>query len=534
MDGNHSVYRFFGYRYLVCFTAFFLSGTAISIISGAAERNFNFAWIAVIAALISAAVCILKFGSMKLGMKIGFMKLGSAAIIIIYCAAFIFGLIYPSLYNQLFYGKLKNIDGDYGTVYGRIVSEPALSSSEKTVTALVKTERIELGDTLIDSKTKMRVYLPSDSDVKYGDGIKLEGKLSRPEEEINGFKYRLYLLTSGCYLISFADEYSEYTPDVTLWDRFCGLGFVIRSKINEYSCATFENSELSGLLTGILIGDKSGLSDETYANMSKSGFMHIAAVSGLHIGFLCGFMLFVLRFFERRIRVLFIIPLLLIYMSAASFTPSVDRAVIMLCMILVSWLIFKSSDTLTSLFAAALLLCVINPYVLFSISFMMSFAATFYLIMFMTPVSVISAHCCGVITKNKKLFTILCSLLGFLIVPIICQMGITPISAYYFGNVSFLSFIGNIIVVPCTMLVFVAGLAGTAVFCFFPQAAVVLGKLVIYVPLKLIYTIAEFFSRFSYSPAYKPMVLSVLFYYVLTAVLYIILINIGTKIKAKT
>lgn len=462
MDGNHSVYRFFRYRYLVCFTAFFLFGTAISIISGAAERNFNLAWIAVIAALIAAAVCILKFGSVKISV---------AAVIITYCAAFILGLTYPTLYNELFYGKIKNIDGVYGTVYGRIVSEPALSSSGKTVTAVIKTESIELEDTLIDSKTKIRVYLPNDSDVKYGDGIKFESKLSRPDEEINGFKYRRYLLTSGCYLISFVDEYSEYTPDVSLWDRFCGLGFVIRSKIVEYSSTAFKNSDLSGLLTGILVGDKSGLSDEAYANMSKSGFMHIAAVSGLHIGFLCSFMLFVLRFFERRIRVLFIIPLLLIYMSAANFTPSVNRAVIMMCMILVSWLIFKSSDTLTSLFAAALLLCIINPYILFSISFMMSFAATFYLLMFMKPVSVISAHCCGVITKNKKLFTILCNFSRFLIVPIICQLGITPISVYYFENVSLLSFVGNIIVVPCTMLVFVAGLAGTAVFCVCPQAA---------------------------------------------------------------
>ena len=82
-----------------------------------------------------------------------------------------------------------------------------------------------------------------------------------------------------------------------------------------------------------------------------------------------------------------------------------------------------------------------------------------------------------------------------------------------------MSFIGNIIVIPCTMAVFVCGLVCAAVYAVFPAAAALLGQIFVLPFLKTILSCAGFFSRFAYTPLHRPDAAAVILFYLLALLL---------------
>ena len=100
------------------------------------------------------------------------------------------------------------------------------------------------------------------------------------------FYYRRQLLSQGVVICPYMPTVSVNTGRKKLCGtNSCGVGIMIRGKVSEYADYILAGSEESGLLKGILIGDKNDFSENLYSDMSKSGFMHIAAVSGLHVSF---------------------------------------------------------------------------------------------------------------------------------------------------------------------------------------------------------------------------------------------------------
>ena len=83
------------------------------------------------------------------------------------------------------------------------------------------------------------------------------------------------------------------------------------------------------LIRAILFGDKGGLGEDVLDAFRKNGTAHILAVSGLHIGIIYGFILKLWRWRRGWVFLLFNIVFFLLYATAAGFSPSVTRAVIM-------------------------------------------------------------------------------------------------------------------------------------------------------------------------------------------------------------
>lgn len=521
MSNNYLSYRFFRNRPLVCFAGLFLFGIAFSIITGLAESRLIVLF-AIPLVVLLILICLL------------FRKKPVLPWIIFLCLSFLLGSSYTFLYNSAFRSELLSVSGSRATVYGIIMSEPKLSSSGKTMTATLKTEYIRTKDKEISGGGKIMVSIPLGSEVKYGDGVKFSARLNLPAERLGDFKYRRYLLANGCCLYGYADKFETYEPQMSLSEKYCYLGYVIKERFCDFADYAVMDVSLNALLKGIILGDKTDFSDRLYSQMSGSGFMHIAAVSGLHIGFLSGFMLLIFKKLPFRLRSAAPIPVLILFMSVSDFTPSVNRAVIMAILILMGDVILRTPDTITSLFAAGLILCLANPYIVFNASFIMSFTATLFLVVFSRPFSQIASHFSfrishRLIKQNTRLRTMLFSALNLLLtsasVSIASQIGITPISAYIFGRVSLLSFVGNIAVVPCTMVVFTAGIICFVLYLIYsplslPGAAVVLNPL-----LAIIHKTADFFARFSCTLPQKPAFVIIIVYYLLCIALYRLIIK---------
>ena len=147
-------------------------------------------------------------------------------------------------------------------------------------------------------------------------------------------------------------------------------GRVIRDRI-----MTLFPADVAPFLSAALVGDRDGLSVSATAELSEAGLSHVLAVSGMHCGFLIAF-IGVLLGRRRRFLVAAIgIPILIFYALLTGAKPSVIRACVMWSLLLFAPLVRRNPDPLTALSFALFVILVQNPFAAASISLQLSFAS---------------------------------------------------------------------------------------------------------------------------------------------------------------
>ncbi|MBR3860780.1 MAG: DNA internalization-related competence protein ComEC/Rec2 [Oscillospiraceae bacterium] len=133
--------------------------------------------------------------------------------------------------------------------------------------------------------------------------------------------------------------------------------------------------DVAGLMKALLTGDRQEYyqDEELSAAMQSAGFSHIVAVSGMHVGFLVSVVRLLTR--RRRRTAALGIPAVALFMAMIGFTPSVTRAGIMQILLLVAPLLQREEDAPSALAAAGLVLGLVNPMAIASLSLQFSFAA---------------------------------------------------------------------------------------------------------------------------------------------------------------
>jgi competence protein ComEC len=225
----------------------------------------------------------------------------------------------------------------------------------------------------------------------------------------------------------------------------------------------------AALLTGILTGDRSGMSDKLVEDLFVSGMTHVAAVSGLHVSILVGFIALVMR--SRRRSALISLPLVFLYAAITGFTPSASRAGIMIAVFTIAPLIGREYDSLRAMGAAFLILCVINPYAVFEPAMQLSFSATLGLILFSNKWQ------CGMQTRFERLpvpkiavrfvSSSLAASFGALVFSI-------PFAAYWFGGASLLAPLSNLLLLWLINVIFIGGALSLALPFLAPVMTAVL------------------------------------------------------------
>jgi ComEC/Rec2-related protein len=141
------------------------------------------------------------------------------------------------------------------------------------------------------------------------------------------------------------------------------------------------------VLKALVFGDRSGIDNALRERFNRAGVGHLLAISGLHVGIVA-----TLDFRWIALDVLFFPPLLwrgwgrqwaaaatlvpvLAYGVLAGMSASTQRAEIMVAVFLVALILGRSHDIINTLAVAALVILILFPPALFSISFQLSFAA---------------------------------------------------------------------------------------------------------------------------------------------------------------
>jgi competence protein ComEC len=145
----------------------------------------------------------------------------------------------------------------------------------------------------------------------------------------------------------------------------------------------------ANFLTGLLLGDRTDLSDEIKNAFMNTGTIHVLAVSGSHVVLVAEIIFIVvglLRFTGRTKYTLAII-FLIYYMFLTGATPSVVRATLMVILLYIGKILQERTDVYNLLGASAVIILLIEPRQLFDVGFQLSFSAVFSIVYFYPKVN---------------------------------------------------------------------------------------------------------------------------------------------------
>lgn len=357
----------------------------------------------------------------------------------------------------------------------RLEEEPSLTSKVRKVKAKVCYELGEV-QSYTSNRTILLYFSLADSiasTLQYGDVLALKGKLKgfREPQNPNQFNMKRYMMLQGVAgLVSVRSNswlVIGKNPNPI-------MAFAIKARkwvINTFKQRGLEGQELA-VLTALLVGYKGLLDDEIRQIYSSVGAMHILAVSGLHVGLVYGAVLLLLSLLPKRniwlfTRVFLALVSLWTYALITGFSPSVNRAALMFSMLAIGQLLRRRSNSFNTLAAAAFILLVVDPSMLFNLGFQLSFVAVLSILIFYPLIY-------SLIQVKLRILKPIWSLVA---ISAAAQLLTAPLTLYYFGQFPTLFLFTNLIAIPLATLVLYMGL-GTIVLQFFWSIGDVLALLV--------------------------------------------------------
>ena len=205
------------------------------------------------------------------------------------------------------------------------------------------------------------------------------------------------------------------------------------------------------LMHSMLFGDRSDLDGATVNAFSASGIAHVLAVSGMHVAMIIGIFVFILNAAKvpRRFQIPILFAILGFYAYLVDFRYSVLRASIMFMVLLINRYFFRKSDLLSSICFAGILILLIFPYGLLSVSFLLSFGSLIGIALFYQPVDR---------WLKQRLTFLPCKMARNISGAIAIYLSVTamtiPILINYFGMFSLVGVIANLVLLPILMLTF--------------------------------------------------------------------------------
>lgn len=320
---------------------------------------------------------------------------------------------------------------------------------------------IVLDDVVVDGvrhkgSLKLYVYDGENATLEFarpGDQLYFRCKL-RPHAIVDGLRVDAAAYRSNVRMIA-----SMHADNVT--HIFGEQSFRQRLKTNLYQTLVAQiGKDYADIAYGMLTGDKYLLSSEIQTTFSISGIGHILAVSGLHIGFLCALLLFLLKRTRPLVRMGMTSAVLLMYLAFVGFSPSVVRASIMSLVGLSTLINGKRRDGLNSLCLAMTVILCLYPLCLFDVGFQMSCGSVFGIL----TLNPLFMRGCKRIHMPKKLAAPVC-------VSAAAQIGVTPCTILYFQSFSVYALLANIILLPVLTVTFIALFLTAVIVALIPPVA---------------------------------------------------------------
>ena len=418
------------------------------------------------------------------------------------------GLLWFWVYDGLYLSPARNLDGV--TTKGVIeIIDYSFSGDNGTIAD---------GNALWDGRQyRIRLYLHEDTVLEPGDLVtgtfdfRITDKGGNREPTFhrgNGIKLLAY--HSGAVTVQKADApWWEYPVSHLRHEMLSLISRIFPDDTESFARA-------------LLLGDDNDIGYEMNTAFKVTGVRHIIAVSGLHVTILFG-LIYLLTARKRLLTTLFGIPLVLLFAALAGFTPSVVRASIMHIFMVVADLFDREYDAPTAMGFAAVAILTTEPLAATSVSFQLSFGCVAGILLFYEPIRSYLLHKnrLGRYRKKPYIGALVRGFASSVSVSIGAVSLTTPLCAMYFGTVSLVSPLTNLLVLWMVTFVFYGIMAACAVGSVFLGAGQVMGWVVSW-GIRYIEGVCKGLARIPLAAVYTnavPIVLWLVFVYVLVGLL---------------
>ena len=388
--------------------------------------------------------------------------------------------------NNYFNRALCSISNNKHLISGKVISYPI--KSEKYQKFLLQVNKI-------DNKNKdgtIQVFIKPYTEIEKHCELDLYGKINFPKGPANfgEFDYKKYykqLNINGTLFIYNYNQIKKITP--LKKDSLQYIILSIRNDIKKYIKEYYYPVQNS-FLNAVLIGDKAKIPDLIKEIFIQSGTYHLLAISGLHVGLIT--LIFLTIFINCRIprkeSFLLILIFIIIYNLIIGYKAPILRSSIMFIAIIFCYLFDRDRNYLNSLSLAALVILLVNPLALATISFQMSFLATAGIIIY---THVFNKKINELINIKNKCFHFFKNIF---IVSFSAQIFIFPVLMFNFKQFAYISFLTNLAAIPLTGIILFLSLFAYFFYHLIPWLCLILSKVSNLFIALMIY-IQNFFSK---------------------------------------
>jgi len=433
---------------------------AIALIAGIAfAGNYTIQDLPVLVGLAAALILLLLAGRQKGG------RLFYPSLLL---CLFLLGVLEMNLYlrDPPERGHVRSLAGEKKlTIEGMIAENPQVSP-EKTE-LVVSVFRLLRDGEYIPVRGRVLLVSREPQSLHYGDVVRFHVRLRAPHNFNNpgGFDYERYLRFRGILVRGNIGDASG----IVLIRRDKGnplrAGLEnIRDRIRE-TIALAAPGEEGRIIQALILGERKEIPKEVMENFNRTGTTHIIAISGLHIGIVALFALFVIRLILKsseylllkgnmaKISAVFALLTVVLYTFIAGAGISVVRSALMIGVLMGAILLNRERDLFNTLALAAFIILIAAPYSLFDVSFQLSFAAVASLL-FLTPRLTallppvqpggpsVSARMLALLKRGLRGGAI------YFFVSLSATLGTLPLILFYYNRLSLVSLAANLLVVP--------------------------------------------------------------------------------------
>lgn len=330
-----------------------------------------------------------------------------------------------------------------------------------------------------DSATsgKLLLYVPKSNieTLHSGDEIWLNSTIYPIPKAFNPyqFDYSKYLEKQNVFHQIYTQE-----NQIKIVQRHKTKDYYIENLRNNLS-KSFEihqfDSKTKAIIDALILGQRLELDKETIADYSNAGVIHILAISGLHISIIYFFIVFLLKPLKRvrfgaEIQLLIVLVILWLFALLTGLPASVTRAVTLFSFISIGNYFNQPKAIYNALAISAFLILLVKPNAIFDFGFQLSYAAVLSIVLFQPFYKKFY------FSENK----IAIYFTDTVLVSLAAQIGVLPLSLYYFNQLPLLFLLANLVIIPLSSLVLIAGIVILPLNYVLPSVAVFLGKILAY------------------------------------------------------
>ena len=254
----------------------------------------------------------------------------------------------------------------------------------------------------------------------------VSGVLNIPSNNtmFNCFNYRKYLYNHKIYYILNANKIKIMKSNTSIF-------YDIKNRI----ISRIKRIDTKGYIMTFILGNKDMIDEDILQMYRENGISHLFAISGMHVSFIASILMLIINktTYNLKYKYGIISMFLIFYLFLTSYSASVLRVVTMFILTGINVVYNLKIKTIDIILLTLVVLCMINPFILYDVGFQFSYITSSSLIIFSKKIK-------NTITNN--LYTsYVCFLVSF------------PIVIFYFYQVNIVSCFFNLVMIPFVSLV---------------------------------------------------------------------------------